>query len=49
MFKLNYRAKLSNQIGTVLGPNTFNEKFVVVGQDFDGKVTTLRLEIYRGE
>lgn len=50
MYKLNYKAKLSNQIGNVLGPNEFNEKMIVVAQEYDEKtnITTLSLKIHRG-
>lgn len=50
MFKLNYNGKIGNQIGEILGPNEFNERFVVTGQKYDTETnrSTLSLEIYRG-
>lgn len=51
MFKLNYRAMLSDQIGVVLGPNAFGERLEVVNQmyDINTNTTTLELKVYRGQ
>jgi hypothetical protein len=51
MFRINYKANLSDQLGKVIGPNLFGEYLMVVGQAYDLQMnrTTLTLKIARFE
>lgn len=45
---LNYEGKLSNQIGTVMGPNTMGEYLTVVIQDYYEEANWTRLGLVYG-